>query len=162
MKPLEIVLAFVVLAFVIALSFGGGAYWQSSRVALPDTVRTIEYVKVPVQTGVAKPREVIRTVRDTVRIEVVRTPDGTLLSNADYDSLTAPRAWTIDGEYIGHMDLEYDPLERILSYSHTPPPIKIETVEVTREVPVSFWQKAEYVAYGVAGGIVLTLLIGHN
>ena len=49
MKPLEIVLAFVVLAFVIALSFGGGAYWQSERTTLPDTVRTVEYVKVPVQ-----------------------------------------------------------------------------------------------------------------
>ena len=158
MKPLEIVLAFVILAFVIALSFGGGAYWQSERTPLPDTVRTVEYVKVPVQVGVAVPGPV-RVIRDTVRIGVKDTLEGILLDYAQYDSLTAQRPFTIDGEFIGHMELNYDPLERVLSYTHTPPDLKIETVEVTREVPVSFWQKVEYVGYGIAGGLILGFVL---
>lgn len=159
MKPLEITLAFAVLIVLLAVAFGGGAYWQYNRVALPDTVRTVEYVEVPVQVGTAKPKPVIRYVRDTVRIVVKDTLDGMLLSYADYDSLTVPRSWAIDGEHLGHMDLGYDPLARVLSYVHTPPPMKIETVEIIREVPVSIWKKLEYGAIGVAGGLVLGLTL---
>lgn len=179
MKPLEIVLAFAVLGVLLGLSFGGGAYWQSKRTPLPDTVRVVTYVPQAPTHGTAV--HVAKPKRDTMQAYLLRkarslapapdelpatlpgdySSDSVTIPRAEYDSLTTPQYYTIDSDAIGHMALTYDPLTRILTYDHEPPPLKLETVEVTREMPVSFWKKLEYGVYGAAVGIVATLLIAH-
>ena len=151
-----------VLFLFCAGSYVKGRYDERGTMSLPDTVRVTEYVNVPVVQGVAKPlykpkRPIALHKSDSVAIHIHK--DSVLIAQSEYDSLTSERYWEMDGEHLGHMEVAYNPLERILTYTHTPPPMRVEYVKVTQEREPALTEKLEWAAYGGGVAAVLILLL---
>ncbi len=156
----------LLLGFCFLVYCGGflhGSYNERGKLSLPDTsAPVITYVPQVPTSGTAKPmKRRVQIIRDTVRIEQPRplNADSVTIAYSEYDSLRLVRYWEIQGENIGLMELAFDPISEVLSYSHTPPPLKIQTVEIIREREPRLTDKLEWAGYGAAGAAVLILLL---
>ena len=184
MKAVDFLMGLVALLIAIGIGFGGGYWYRESRADSIDTTIVTQYVQLPAYSGTATETRsktpVVQLNRTRAKIEQV-APEGqdepdvslqggqygdwyeeadtnlVILPKEYFEKLTQPREWTIANDTIGTLYVHYIPTQ-LPTFTHLPAKLKVETITVTVEQPVTLLTKAEYILYGIGIGVVAALL----
>lgn len=115
----------------------------------PQTHGTVQGISVDPSKEYQRAIDSLRVLLDT--------------KNATLEDVLKPYNATIETPAIGKLEVTCWPVWKNITYVHSPPPMKIETVTIERErlvlAPRSTWETVRDVGIGVVGGALITYVV---